>query len=160
MLHIIEVVDSYKEVPLYSLINNVYTSTLAERPQRSGYCTDHDPCSLLSTAGNEVPINFECNRVWNDEDGTFQFTASWRVPQFQSLLQAIGTFDLGVWLVRPHQEGGSGEQEGRVQQLLQFEVSKEGSDEGPINYVYLYTELFRGMRGQFYKIGVIAKFAG
>ena len=83
--------------------------------------------SLLSTESRNVPINFACGREWNEQDGTFQFTVSWIIPQFLPLLRAIRDFELRVRLVRlPLEEMvADGGQSVKAESEVEFLVSCE-----------------------------------
>ena len=58
--------------------------------------------SFLSfSVNNSIPTDFTCNQEWNQDNGTFQFSVSWMIPNSSHLVNSISTFVLRVRLVKP-----------------------------------------------------------
>ena len=46
-----------------------------------------------------VPLNFKCERIWNDRRGTFNFNVSWSIPDSEYLSDVIVRFQIKLYLL-------------------------------------------------------------
>ena len=51
-----------------------------------------------------VPLNFMCNRTWDEKSGMFGYKVNWAVPSDMEVQRAIGFFNMTLDLVSPDGE--------------------------------------------------------
>lgn len=70
-------------------------------PQCIYHYEEKGPLHFTGSETMPVPLNFKCNRTWDDKTGNFTYKLDWTVPSDMNVQRAISSFVVTVDVVSP-----------------------------------------------------------